>query len=184
MRATFILPAMMLALVSCGSEPTAEKSADEVIAEAAGIDGPIPGQYQTKTMLREFSIPGVPAEQVAMMKRQFAANSDRTDTFCMTKDQAENGFKDMVRQMSEMGEGVECAFSKFDASGSKLDAALSCTGPGGTKMSMGMNGTVQPEQSDMTMTMTSSSSMMPGMEMTMVMDSESKRIGDCPAEAG
>jgi len=49
---------------------------------------------------------------------------------------------------------------------------------------MGMHATVEPKQCDMMMKMNSSSSSMPGMEMKMVMDSQSRRIGECPAEAG
>lgn len=181
MRATSILPFLIFALAGCGSEPSAEKSADEVIAVANQMAKPLPGLYETTGQLREFSVPGVPAAQLEMMKKQFAANAGRTNTFCLTPAQAENGFEDMMRQLGEAGEGVECAFSKFDASGTKLNAMLSCTGPSGTKMAMDMDGTVAPDRSDMMMTMKSSSSMMPGMEMTMVMKSESRRIGDCPA---
>ena len=181
MRAILILPLGVLALSACGTEPAEEKSADDVIAAVSQMAKPLPGLYETKAELREFTVPGVPASQLKMMKQQFAANADRTDTFCLTQAQADNGFEDMIRQMGEMGEGVKCVFSKFDASGTKLDAALSCTGPGGTEMAMDMNGMVAPSQSDMMMSMKSSSSMMPGMEMTMVMQSEYKRIGECPA---
>lgn len=181
MRSTIFMPIAVLALAACGSETPEEKSTGEIIAEARKMTGPLPGQYETKTVLREFSVPGLPEQQAEMMKQQFAAGTDRTETFCLTKQQAEQGYEEMVRSMGQMGEGVSCSFSKFDASGSKLDAALNCTGPGGTTMTMGMDGTVEPEQSDMTMTMNSSSSMMPGMEMKMVMDSQSRRIGECPA---
>ena len=184
MRSTIFMPIAVLALAACGSETPEEKSTGEVIAEVRKMAGPLPGQYETKTVLREFSVPGLPEQQAEMMKQQFAAGTDRTETFCLTKEQADKGYEEMVRSMGQMEEGVSCSFSKFDASGSKLDAALNCTGPGGTTMTMGMNGTVEPEQSDMTMTMNSSSSSMPGMEMKMVMDSQSRRIGECPAEAG
>lgn len=181
MRATFIVPLMTLALAGCGSEPTGATSADEVIAEVSQMVKPMPGLYETTAALREFSMPGIPAEQLDMMKKQFAENAGGTDTMCLTDADAEQGFENMVRQMGEMGEGVECKFSQFDAAGTKLNAALSCTGPGGMNMAINMDGTVEPERSDVTMTMKNSSSMMPGMEMTMVMQSESKRIGDCPA---
>ena len=181
MRIAIILPITAFALAGCGSENAVEKSVEEVVAEAREMEGPRPGQYETKTVLREFSVPGVPAQQAEMMKKQFAAGTDRTETSCLTKEQADKGFEDMVRSMGQMGENVTCTFAKFDTSGSKLDAALNCDGPGGTKMSMAMDGTVEPEQSEMTMTMNSSSTMMPGMEMTMVMDSRSRRIGECPA---
>lgn len=181
MRATLILPLILCALAGCGSEATDQKSADEVIAEASKMARPLPGLYETTAQLREFSMPGVPAAQLEMMKKRFAANAGRTSNFCLTKAQAESGFEDMVRQMGEAGEGVKCSFSRFDAAGAKLDAALNCTGPGGMNMAMNMDGTLAPDRSDMTMTMKNSSSMMPGMEMTMVMQSQSKRIGECPA---
>lgn len=188
MRATIMMPLMIFALSGCGSEPvsetSAEKSAEEVIAQASKMARPLPGLYQTTAELKDFSISGIPAEQLGMMKRQFAANTNKTETMCLTKADADQGFEKMMRQMGEMGqtgEGVECAFSQFDASGSKLNAQLNCTGPGGVKMAMNMDGTVAPDRSDMTMTMNSSSSMMAGQEMTMVMQTASRRIGDCPA---
>ncbi len=188
MRATILMPLMIFALAGCGSETasekSAEKSADEVIAEVSQMAKPLPGLYETTAELKDFSVPGIPAKQLSMMKQQFAAKSNKTDTMCLTREDADQGFEKMVREMGEMsqtGEGVDCAFSQFDASGSKLNAVLSCTGPGGMKMAMNMDGTVAPDRSDMTMTMNSSSSMMPGQEMTMVMQTASRRIGDCPA---
>lgn len=184
MRATLFMPLMIIALAGCGSEPEEKKSADDVIAEAGKIAKPLPGLYETTSELKDISISGMPAEQLGMVKKQFAANSNKVDSMCLTKADADEGFEKMVRQMGEMGqmgEGVECAFSEFDASGSKLNAQLNCTGPGGTNMAMNMDGTVAPDRSDMTMTMKSSSSMMPGREMTMVMQTASKRVGDCPA---
>ncbi len=188
MRPTLLMPLMIFGLAGCGSEPdgeiSAEKSADQVIAQVSQMAKPLPGLYETTAELKDFSISGIPAEQLGMMKQQFAANSNKTDTMCLTKADADQGFEKMLREMGEMsqaGEGVDCAFSQFDASGSKLNAVLGCTGPGGMKMAMNMDGTVAPDRSDMTMTMNSSSSMMPGQEMTMVMQTASRRIGDCPA---
>lgn len=188
MRATMLMPLMIFALAGCGSETASEKSAEkstqEVIAQVSQMAKPLPGLYETTAELRDFSISGIPAEQIGMMKQQFAANTNKTDTMCLTKADADQGFEKMMRQMGEMGQpgdGVECAFSQFDASGSKLNAQLNCTGPGGVKMAMNMDGTVAPDRSDMTMTMNSSSSMMAGREMTMVMQTASRRIGDCPA---
>lgn len=181
MRATILMSLMIFAIAGCSGEPAAEKSADEVIAEASRMARPLPGLYETTAELKDFTVSGVPAEQLGMMKRQFADSSNKTDTMCLTKADADQGFEKMVRQMGEMGESMDCAFSQFDASGSKLNAALNCTGPGGTKMAMNMDGTVAPDRSDMTMTMKSSSSMMPGHEMTMVMQTASRRVGDCPA---
>lgn len=180
MRARLVLTLGIFAVSAC-SEQSAEKSPEAVIAEGRQIERPVPGLYKTTSELREFSVPGLPAAQADMMRQQFAANANTTSTMCLTKEDAEQGFERMVRQMGELQPGVECAFSEFEAAGTQLDAALNCTGPGGMKMATTMNGTVEPEQSDMTMSMKNSSSMMPGVEMTMVMHTASQRIGECPA---
>jgi hypothetical protein len=181
MRNTFILSLSVLALAACGSEPAAEKSAEDVIAEASKMASPLPGLYENRSELKEFSMPGIPAAQVDMMKQQFSANANKTNTFCLTQAQADTGFEDMVRQMGDMGGTMQCKFSQFDASGAKLDAQLNCSGEGGMTMNIGMDGTVEPERSDVTMTMKGGSSMAPGMEMTMIVRGQTTRVGDCPA---
>lgn len=183
MRATILMPLMIFALPGCGSETASEKSAGEVIAQVSQMAKPLPGLYETTAELKDFSVPGIPAGQLGMMRQQFAASSGKTNTMCLTREDADQGFEKMVREMGRMGqtgEGVDCAFSQFDASGSKLNAVLNCTAPGGMKMAMTMDGSLAPDRADMTMTMNSSSSMMPGGEMTMVMQTVSQRIGDCP----
>ncbi len=188
MRAALSIPFLIFALAGCGSEPASEesaaKSAGEVIAEASQMAKPLPGLYETTSQLMDLSISGVPPEQLSMMKQQLSANSGQKETMCLTRADAEQGFEKMLREMGEMGqmgEGLECAFSRFDASGSKLNAVLNCSGPGGTRMAMRMDGTVAPDRSDMMMTVNSSSDMMAGRDMTMVMQTASRRIGDCPA---
>lgn len=181
MRTMLLLPLVALGLSACSSEPAKEKSTDEVIAAVKDMAAPLPGLYSTKVELKEFSMPGLPPAQVEMMKKQFAANSGGTSTMCLTKAETENGYEDMLRKMGEGRDGVQCKFSRFDTSGSKVTAAMDCTGPGGMTMAIGMDGTVEPEHSDVTMTMKNSSSMAPGMEMSMVMQSVSTRVGDCPA---
>lgn len=188
MRPICILPLMIFALAGCGSdpasdpasEPAGKKSASEVIAQARPIAKPLPGLYETSARLQKFSVSGVPDEHLAVMKQQFAASSNRTEAMCLTKEDADQGFEKMLRQMSAMGDDMNCAFSRFDASGTTLTAQLNCTAPGGTSMAMAMDGTVAPDRSDMTMTMKSSSDMMAGREMTMVMHTAARRIGDCP----
>jgi len=181
MRKSFILPLIALALAACGSEPAGEKSAEEIIAEASQMASPLPGLYEYRSELKEFSMPGIPAAQVDMMKQQFSANANKTNTFCLTQAQADTGFEDMVRQMGDMGGTMQCKFSQFDASGAKLDAQLNCSGDGGMTMNIGMDGTLEPERSDVTMTMKGGSSIAPGMEMTMIVRGQNTRVGDCPA---
>ena len=107
-----------------------------------------------------------------LVRRQLEANG-------LTAEQADEGFKSMVKQLGEGSQGVKCEFAKFEAAGSNLDADLTCTGPGGVNVTMEMDGDIEPTSSVMTMKMTQKSAAIPGGEVRMAMEVKSERIGDC-----
>ncbi len=181
MRSLTLLSLVAVSLYGCGNTTTPTKTADEVAAAAKSLAKPDPGLYEVKTVIKDFTMPGLPPAQMDMIKKRIAASSAKTRTFCLTKEDAESGFKDMLSKMSQKQNGVQCNFSKFDTSGSHVDAAMNCTGPKGMTMAMTMDGTIAPQQSDLTMTTRGGSDMMPGMGTTMTMQTTSTRIGECPA---
>lgn len=175
----WLIPLGALALASCGSEPASPPSADEVVKAAENLVKPTPGLYRSTTNITQFEIPGLPPEQAAQMKGMIGSSANQTSESCLTQAQADEGFKSMAKQLGEGTQGVKCEFAKFDAEGSTLDADLTCTGPGGVKVNMEMDGDIQPTNSVMKMKMTQKSEAIPGGEVRMAMEVKSERIGDC-----
>ena len=175
----WLIPLGALALASCGSEPASPPSADEVVKAAENLVKPTPGLYRSTTNITQFEIPGLPPEQAAQMKGMIGSSANQTSESCLTRAQADEGFKSMAKQLGEGTQGVKCDFAKFDAAGSKLDADLTCTGPGGVNVTMEMDGDIEPTSSVMTMKMTQKSAAIPGGEVRMAMEVKSERIGDC-----
>ena len=183
MQRPLIAAAAILALASCGSEPSPSetRTADEVIAEASKLDAPSPGQYETTAELVEFSIPGIPAQQAEQMKSMMGQVQAEASSYCLTKQEAEKGFEDQIRKMAR-GEGdMQCKFARFAVDDGKLDAQLTCNGPQGMTSDMTIDGTTGAEASAMRMVMVQKAAMIPGGEMRMEMRMNSKRVGECPA---
>lgn len=176
-----LLPLGALALASCGGEPADPPSVEQVAEAADNLVKPTPGLYRSTARLTEFEVPGLPEAQVAQMREMMGASASQSNETCLTPEQAEEGFRTMARQLGEGQQGVKCEFARFDADGSTLDAALTCTGPGGVDVAMDMDGTIEPTRSDLTMTMTQKNAGLPGGgEIRLAMAVQSERIGDCP----
>lgn len=181
MRWNLLIPvsAAALSLAACSSEPDGPPSAEDVAEAAENLVKPTPGLYRSTANITQFEIPGLPPEQAAQMKEMMGSAASQSSESCLTEEQAKDGFKTMAKQLGEGQQGVKCEFAKFDAKGSKLDADLTCSGPGGVKVNMGMVGDIEPTQSTMTMTMSQKNAAIPGGEVRMVMEVKSERIGDC-----
>lgn len=175
-----LVPASALALAACGSEPEGPRTAEEIAEAVDSMVRPTPGLYRSTASITEFEIPGMPPEQAAQMKEMMGSAGSQSSEFCMTKEQAEEGFKSVARELGEGQQGVKCEFSKFEASGSNLESSLACTGPGGVNVNMDMDGTIEPTKSNITMRMNQKSPQIPGGEVRMAMEVKSERIGDCP----
>ncbi|AKM07856.1 DUF3617 domain-containing protein [Pelagerythrobacter marensis] len=180
MRAMVLVVGGALALAACGNEPDEPKTAEEVIAAADKLVKPRPGLYRSNAEIVDFEIPGISPDQAARMREMAAGLQGEDTTQCLTQEQADEGFRRIVQRLGEGDEGVSCEFSQFDAQGSDLDAALTCSGPGGVSADMTIDGTVEAESSTMRMAMSQKSDAIPGGEMRMTMQVKSERIGDCP----
>ncbi|MDN3644836.1 DUF3617 domain-containing protein [Pontixanthobacter aestiaquae] len=172
----FCLPLLALGLTACGTEAEEPKSAEQVAAAIGELQKPEPGLYRTVTEVVDVSISGIPEAQQALAEQQ----AKRTDTSerCLTQEEADSGFQDMVRGLGQADESSQCEFSKFDVSGSDLDANMKCSGPLGSGAEVAMNGTVQSDKTDIAMDMKISGG--PMGEMSMKMNIKSERVGDCP----
>ncbi|WP_338446413.1 DUF3617 domain-containing protein [Pelagerythrobacter marensis] len=180
MRAVIMVVGSALALAACGSEPDEPKTADEVVAAADKLVKPRPGLYRSSAEIVDFDIPGVAPDQAARMREMAAGLQGQERTQCLTQDQADEGFRRIVRGLGEGDDGVSCEFSQFDAQGSDLDAKLTCSGPGDASSDMTIDGTVEAESSRMRMEMRQKSAAIPGGEMRMTMQVVSERVGECP----
>jgi hypothetical protein len=179
MKLRLIAAVATLAVTACGEENKEPVTADEVIAQAGELEKPRPGQYETKVELVDLSVPGLPAAQADRMKAMMGDVSAQASAYCLTEQEASKGFEESIRKMTEGSGGMKCEFKDFDVNGSKLTAALTCSGQQGLSADIALDGTASAEASAMRMKMTQKAAMLPGGEMRMEMKMDSRRIGDC-----
>ncbi|MFT4053540.1 MAG: DUF3617 domain-containing protein [Novosphingobium sp.] len=168
-----------LALAGCGSKDDegaggAAKSVEEVKQEAAKLDTPQPGQYRQTVEITRLEMPGMPKAAADQMKTMIAAKQD--STICLTRADAEKGYRDMFRGV---GKGNECAYSKFDVDGGRLDARMDCQSADAGKSTMLLKGTVRRDGSDVTVDMDTTGGPEPTGSMKMTMHLTTTRLGDC-----
>lgn len=178
MRHSILLAAAAFALTACGGSDTdadgdGEISLDEAAVQSDGMIKPEPGQYRSTVELTDLQMPGAPPEAQEMM-RAMMASGQQESSFCLTPEQADRGFEEMLRQSQE---DQDCSFEKFEASGGSIDAVMTCRGGGQGSGRMAIQGTGTSTSSRMTMTMDAEGP--GGQSMTMTMETEQERIGDC-----
>jgi hypothetical protein len=166
----------VLALSACDSADKGPKTAEQAKEEAAKLDRPTPGQYKQTMTITKFEIPGAPPEMTAQMKTAMAQAQEHT--FCMTEAMADEGFREMFDKVGDEG---ECTYDRFDVSGGRLDAVLSCQNPREGKAQITMAGTVGENGSDVTVTVNQQGGEAPMANAQIAMHMVSQRIGDCPA---
>jgi hypothetical protein len=170
-----------LALAGCGKETKEPVTTKAVIAEAGELAQPLPGQYETKVQLLNFSVPGLSPDQADRIKGMMGNVGGEASSYCLTPADAKKGFEESVRKMSEGQGGMRCEFAKFDVDGPKLSAELTCKGQQGMESLMKLDGTATASSTSMHMDMTQKAAMMPGGEMRMEMQMDSRRTGECKA---
>lgn len=169
-----------LAIAACGETPeesaaTGETMSDaEIGAQMEEAVRPQPGQYRTQTELIDLTLPDIPGMDSDQLRRMMEGNIERETLQCITEDQAERGYEEMLRETQDSA----CQMERFAADGNRIEARMVCDGDQGRGV-MTMTGTATETSSDMTMAMTTSVPQMGDMAMRMRMISE--RVGDCPA---
>lgn len=147
-----------------GSVSMAE--ANTAVQNSGGAIKPKAGQYRAEVQMIEANVPGVPADQIN------SANMNTTVEYCVSEEEAENGFQDMMSQ----GQEGDCSYEKFELNGDQLDAVLVCKDDAG-EMRMAMEGTVGATKTDTVATMTSQ---LPGLgEASMKLKNVSEWVGEC-----
>ena len=142
MRAMLIAAAFALPLAACSKEPSVSATnatpaeVAEQVAAAGGADAVTvqPGRWEGTVTIRELEFPGMPAEAKTQMMRQMGGA--KTFANCVT----EEDVKQQKAFFTGEGNDRSCKYDRFNLSGGKIDAAMSCT-PATGKMSMTMAGT-------------------------------------------
>lgn len=171
MRSIIVLPLMAaLALAACGRDDK-PKSEEEVQDAMANMVKPRPGLYRSTAKIVSFEVPGMPAAQAERLKEVF---SQQGRDFCLTKAEADKGYREMTRKLAE----GNCAYDRFDARSGKLDAKLTCQTGKDMKATIEMKGTISAEGSQMRMNVVQAAPNDTSVKMEV--DIASQRTGDCP----
>ncbi|RDC59492.1 hypothetical protein HME9302_00682 [Alteripontixanthobacter maritimus] len=173
-----VILAFALTLAACGSDPATPMDEEELLARADALVMPKAGLYNASTEMLEFDVAGLPPQQADRMKDMMSGMRGAPQSYCLTQADVEGGFKESLRRLNQK-QGESCDFTAFETDGDDVDAAMSCSVPGGGTADIEMDGTVSAEQQDMVMTITTSSSMIPGGKMTMKMRTTAEYSGPC-----
>ncbi|MGB3166408.1 MAG: DUF3617 domain-containing protein [Alteraurantiacibacter sp.] len=171
----------LLVLAACDDSVSVDDPSDpDQIADAAdALAKPQPGQYRQTSELVEFSSPGASEEEQAMMDAMFRPGTKQTSEFCLTPEQAEEGYREFASAFDEIPD--DCEFAKFDIVSGTLDAAMQCDDGSGNVGNITFGGEVSETSSDMTMTIDLTSET-EGRGARMVIRNTSERIGECTGE--
>jgi hypothetical protein len=180
--ATVTLTALALvALAACNSG--GPKSEEQVKEEIAKIEKPQPGQYKSSMKVTKFEIPGLGAKEAEAFKGLMAGTA-QNQTYCITKEESEQGFKEMTKQF----EKGKCTYERFDATGGRLDARMTCEVGAGMTSTVEIAGTTTSEGSNMVLKINQTAKGGAGQgfgpgggSMNIEMEVSSQRVGDCPA---
>lgn len=127
---------------------------------------PLPGKYAADMRVLSVDMPDAPPDMARMMSSMMG----RKFEFCLTPEEVEQNFRAILNRSQD-----GCTYTRYNASGGKIDAAMTCDG-GGNPINMVMQGTGSPTSSDVTMTMSGDMGMGPG---TIKMRVINQRLGDC-----
>ena len=181
MRRILALPALAaFALSACsgaGDEASGEGISAEDAAEAASeVARPTPGQYKSTIELIDFQVPGMPQQQVDMVKGMMTGAMAEGNEFCLTREEADKGWQTMVDEMAE----AKCTYQKFETSGNSIDVEATCMGENNQAGTLKLTGTTGATSSSMTMEMEQAVADLPGEgKVRMKMKVDSLRTGDC-----
>lgn len=173
-----ISASLIVALVACGGSGQNEGADNgEAVSMAEAVDQarsgqmrPEPGQYTATIEVLDVQIPGAPEGAAEMMRGMMSTTTTR---YCLTQEDVEKGFENMVRQSQD----GDCTFERFDVNGGTFDGRMVCNVQGQGTMTMTMHGEGTPTSSTVDMTMNGD---IGGMgQSTIRMRAKHERVGDC-----
>lgn len=174
---------LLLLLAACDTEPEVrarDASAEDVASkvEAAGGSESFvrPGKWESRVQVTGFEMPGAPPEVANAMRglhdRATAA------TTCLTAEQAKRPKEDFFA-----GAGKNCRYHHFDMSGGRIDAMMQCQDQG-MAQTMTMKGSYSPDAYQMQMGVKADAGVGPQGGMTMNMQVDARRVGECDGRQG
>jgi hypothetical protein len=176
MNRAILLVSIGLPLAACGSKPTVdeknasvEQVANDVREASKGGQFVQPGKWQSVVTIDRMSMPGLPPEAQAQMKKMMGGT--HTTETCLTPEEAKQpkaGF---------FAGNDQCRYDHFTMGGGKIDAEMHCT-QSGVSNAMQMTGTYSPAAYQMHMKSTSQGGPA-GESVNMEMTVQAKRIGEC-----
>lgn len=180
MRNTIFIAALLpLAACDSGPEVDMKNASVQEVAEEVRQDGGLAardgfmraGLWSTSVELTELEAPNMPA-MVRDQMRKSMARTEGHET-CLTPEDAQKPKEDFFA-----GAGKDCRYDHYRMGDGRIDAKMRCQHQGMTQL-MEMSGTYSPDHYRMTMTTRTDMPDTPMGAMTMKMNLESKRIGDC-----
>lgn len=177
------LPLALLA--GCDSGPEVDvtnASVEEVANQVRAADGGTSngdgfiraGLWSTKVTLAEFDMPDMPAQVREQMQARMTRVQDHQT--CLSADEVRKPKEDFFA-----GANKSCRYDHFRMGDGKIDARMRCAADGMSQQ-MEMSGTYSPDSYRMSMTTRAQAEASPMGPMTMKMNVESTRIGDCAKE--
>lgn len=174
MRASLIIAAVLLG--GCQQSSVEEKNAsvEDVARAVAGSSAAsrfTPGRWETRITVTGIDAPGLPPEAAAGVKQAIA--KAQVIATCLTPAQAANPEANFFNR-----DVKNCRYDHFRMGDGKIDAALTCSAPGGAgQSSVTMKGTFDPTSYAMTMTTSATSG--PAGAMTINMAMTATHAGTC-----
>lgn len=176
-RLAIAMLAGCLALAGCGGSDDSGVSpgAEDIAAEAAKLEKPLPGRYTSMTQLVDYDVPGAAPQDADRIEREMRAVAGQSRSYCLTEREAEKGFEELWRRSQE----GDCTFRRFEVHGNRLSAEMACTTPQGVNSKVSMEGTSAAESSHMRLSIEQTTRAVPGRIVKMVLEIDNLREGDC-----
>ena len=174
-----LLTTCALALASCNKGPEVHATnasvaevATKVRAATAGQELIRPGEWESTTTVEDMSMPGMPAEIQAQMKKMMSSHQSHSFKSCITEADVKK-----PKEGFFAGKNNECRYDHFTMGGGKIDAAMHCSAREGEQV-MNVSGSYSPETYDVRMEMSGKAE---GQAMSMKSHTVSRRVGECSA---
>jgi hypothetical protein len=173
---------LVAALTACGSSDDVDMENASVadvareLREADSSEGFVnPGQWQQTVKLVEIDAPGMPPQIAEAMKQQ--TGTSQVNESCLTPEQAKRPREDFFT-----GAEKNCRYEHFKWGSGKVDLKLVCKEDQANRI-MELTGDYEPNAYRMAMTARTEGGP-PEQALTMKMQVDAKRIGECPARKG
>jgi hypothetical protein len=167
-----IAAGIVLAGSACGSTGPSE---EDILEQGERMVKPVPGLYASTTALEEFEMPGASLQEAARMRERMGGIEPQMREFCMSPEEAEQGFAQMLAQ-SQSG---NCRFSRFVVNDRRLSASMTCEDPTGYHASVEMDGLGGERESHLTLRILQQGPGIAGGSLRMRMQVDNQHLGDC-----